>query len=417
MHGGVPVVQAPEPHYRWPRITPAVEQAVLRQLHESVSVKGRSGVIQALEERFCRYYSARYCLLHSSGTMALFAMFDALGLRAGDEVICQNYTWFATVSPLTYLGVRPTFCDVDENGNLDATQLEDCRTERTRAVIVTHMWGMPCDMDPIVRFCERHGLLLMEDCSHAHGAEYKGRKVGTFGTASAWSLQGSKTVAAGEGGVLMTNSEDVYARALLTGHYNRRCKDDVPIDHPLREFWQTGLGLKLRIHPLGAAIADEQMSHLDEWMERRRIYADYMCEAFSRYDFLQVPQETNCRSAWYFFPLRFDASRTRVSRERFHAALLAEGVKESDIPGLTGPVAHLPLFRRPEAIRPELFSSGSRTEHIQVATPVAERIASELILLPVWSGAEDEALVHSYIRGVCKVAEAVRTGALQEEGH
>jgi dTDP-4-amino-4,6-dideoxygalactose transaminase len=115
-------------------------------------------------------------------------MFEGINLGRDDEIICPTYTFFATISSVVYTGAHPVFCDCDESGNITVAEIQKKITTKTKAVIVTHMWGMPCDMDKIVILCKKNNLYLLEDCSHAHGAEYMGSKVGTFGDAAAWSL-------------------------------------------------------------------------------------------------------------------------------------------------------------------------------------------------------------------------------------
>jgi len=292
LHGGPPTIDVPGPHYRWPIITDATRRAVLTQLDTATSIKDRSGIIRELEDKFASYYGRRYALMNNSGTSSLFAAFEGLGLGPGDEVISTDYTWFASTSPLVYLGAEPVFCDCDENGCLDPARLGELLTKRTRAVVVTHMWGRPGDMDEIAAFCEGHGLSLVEDCSHAHGATYRGRLVGTYGAAAVWSLQGAKLVSGGEGGILLTDDEDVYVRAQLQGHYNKRCKQEVPADHPLRAFWQTGFGLKLRGHPLAAAMASQQFEEFPQRLELKRRFARRMAEALADVAFLSPQDET-----------------------------------------------------------------------------------------------------------------------------
>jgi len=412
IHGGSPVLNREGPHFVWPRITPAIEAAVLRQLRTSTSIKDRSGVVAELEDKFARYYATRWALSHSSGTMAIFAMFDALGLSPGDEVICPNYTWFATASPLAYLGLVPVFCDADEHGNLDPERVTELIGERTRALIVTHMWGMPCDMAPLVRLCQSRGLELLEDCSHAHGASYHGAKVGTFGAAAVWSMQAAKLVSAGEGGMLLTDREDLYVRATLAGHYNRRCKQEIALDHPLREFWQTGFGLKLRAHPLALAMANEQFDHLDAWLLQKRRFAQQMQDSWREFRFLRLPLEKECQSAWYVFALRFDEVQARVSRTTFHRALLAEGLTDVDVPELTGPIAQLPLFQNLARARPAFFPRATRVA--SDAFPVSKRLWRETLTVPVWTEPDDAVLVERYIEGVRKVARAVERGELRD---
>ena len=191
-----------EAKFDWPKITHEAESAIFRQLHESVSIYNRSGIFEEFENSFSNYHGRKRGLLFNSGTSAIYAMYEGLGLEPGDEVICPTYTFFATISPLMSTGARPVFCDCREDGNINPDEIIRKITQKTRAVVVTHMWGIPCEMDTIHNICSRYGLALLEDCSHAHGASFGGQKVGTFGTAAAWSLQGQKIISGGEGGIL-----------------------------------------------------------------------------------------------------------------------------------------------------------------------------------------------------------------------
>lgn len=169
-----------------------------------------------------------------------------------------------------HLGVKPIFVDASpETGNIDSSKIARAITSKTKAIIVTHMWGVPCEMEEISDICRKNGIILLEgkhwlftcdmchgwihaliDCSHSHGASINGKKTGTFGDGAAWSIQGDKVLSGGEGGVSLTPYSEVYYRQLLHGHYNKRCKSEIPKDHPLQDFSITGAGLKNRAHPL-----------------------------------------------------------------------------------------------------------------------------------------------------------------------
>ena len=267
MYGGPKAVSIPEPHFQWPEITPATEQAVLRQLHASTSIYNRSGIIAELEDRLTDYFDSRFALLTNSGTSALLSLYVGAGLGAGDEVIVPAYGFHATATPLFFTGATPVLADCDEDGNIDPDDIPRRITSRTRAVVVSHMWGMPGQMQALKQVVDRLGLQLFEDGSHAHGARYHGVPIGAATDASAFSMQAQKGLPAGEGGFLLTDDEEVQYRALLLGHFNKRCRDEIPDDHALRKFDITGMGLKLRIHPLAAAIAFEQFDRLQSGHE------------------------------------------------------------------------------------------------------------------------------------------------------
>ncbi len=405
--GGSKTINTKGPHFVWPRITEAVEQVVIRQLHATISIYDRSGVIEEFETTFASYHGRRYALLSNSGTSAIYSMYEGLGLGPGDEVICPTYTFFATVSPLMHTGATPVFCDCGPDGNISVAEIEKRITPRTKAVVVTHMWGVPCDMEAIVSICRRHNLRLLEDCSHAHGAKVNGKLVGTFGDAAAWSLQAQKTITGGEGGIMLTDNEEVYYRALLQGRYNKRCKQEIPVDHPLAIFSTTGFGLKFRAHPLAVAIAHEQLSHLEEWLAQRQSYAEKMTAAFSQFPFLKTPQVSGKRAGWYAYVMQFDASHSNgISVDLFTKAVLAEGLVELDRPRSTMPLHRLPLFTEPEKALPRLYPHPVKQK--QQSFPAADYFYENALKLPVWSFPDEEDMVNLYIEGIVKVALVIR---------
>lgn len=409
IHGGPKTIEPSEARYVWPRITESVERAVLQQLRTSVSIYDGSGVFGEFERRFASMHGRDHGLLFNSGTSAIMAMFESLNLQPGDEVLAPTYTFFATVSPLAYIGFTPVFCDCDESGNIDPVEISKRATSRTRALIVTHMWGIPCDMDPIVSVCKEHNLRLLEDCSHAHGARYKDKLVGTFGDAAAWSLQGQKNITGGEGGILLTNDTDLLGRAVLLGHYNKRCLQLLPQEHPLRDFALTGFGLKLRAHPLGIALANEQLNHLAEWHATRSVRAEQFADRISSYPFLLPPRYNDKQPSWYAFVMQFDQNRANgVSIGQFVAALHAEGLVEVDRPGSTCPVHDLPLFREPQRALSKLGHHARSTSNSD-SYPAATRFFENAIKIPVWAFPEDELVFERYIEGFQKVCEVVET--------
>ena len=410
--GGPPAILTPAPHYIWPRITPAVRQAVTSQLERSVSIYDRSGIFLEFEDAFAKYHGRRFALLNNSGTNSLHAAGFALGLQPGDEVICPVYTFFATSSPLISMGVRVVLCDAASDGNVDPEKLAALITPRTRAIFITHMWGVPCQMDVIVEICRRHKIRLVEDCSHAHGARFNDKLVGTFGDLAVWSLQGQKIVTGGEGGILLTDDEELWRRATLLGHYNKRSSQTLGKNHALSEFATTGAGLKHRAHPLAIAMALEQFSHLDEWIEHKTMVAEMFTEAISPFAFLAPPQFDPRRSkpAWYAYVFNYDESKSNgISLEQFVLAVQAEGAHELDRPRSTGPLHKLPLFSRPDKLFPGLFPAGGVQELNQRSFAVAEQFYESALKLPVWAFQDEISTAEQYADALVKVALVVES--------
>lgn len=405
--GGTPTITQPAPHFTWPPLDEGTSKAVLDQLKRSISIPDRSGVIARLEDALCAYHGSRHTVLTSSGTAALHSMYAACRLGPGDEVIVPAYTFFATVTPLLHLGATPVLADCDAYGNLDPRDVAKRITGQTAAIVVTHMWGAPANVGNLRTLADEHGLTLLEDASHAHGARLAGRHVGTFGTAAAFSMNGPKPLSAGEGGYVLTNDDNVYYRALLHGQYNKRCTNELPSDHHLYCYAVTGMGLKFRIHPIAAAIALDQLSHLDEYLAGRQKIAAYLCDQLDGVPGVAVPRfEPNVYPSWYGLILQYRSEELGgLPVERFYDALKAEACHEVDRPGSTCPLNLHPLFQQPG---PLLNDYEGKLAYQPGDFPQAEEVHHNTLKLSVWHRDEEMPLVDSYIRAFRKVTDNYR---------
>lgn len=411
LHGAAPAVTLPQPHFPWPIITRETEEAVIRQLRTSISIYDRSGIIEKLESEFARRHSCPYALATSSGTAALHSAFFAIGIGPRSRVLCPNYTFLATVTPLMSLGAQPIFCDSGADGNVTAKEIEKHAADRDiAAVVITHMWGLPCDMPSIKAYCTDHNIPLIEDCSHAHGATTAGQPVGTFGDISVWSLQGQKTVTGGEGGVLLTPHRELYERAVLLGHYNKRSYQDIPANSDLAPFRLTGFGLKLRAHPIAMAIAHQQLQHLDEWLAQRALYASSIIQLLKRYPFARPPDLTDKTSSWY--RLSFTVNPAVVDSKRVIEALHAEGASGFENLGSTRPLSEQRLFQEPwRAFK--WYRSEDYEPPDPAAFPVSNAYYEYSIRLPIASLPTEGALMSQYLHALEKVLDSIQEGALQ----
>ena len=408
--GGPKTIKVKSPHFLWPPIDKEIEKAVIKQLYKNISIYDRSGIFKDFEEAFAKYHQRKYALLCSSGTAAIHSMFVAAGFKEGDEVICPVYTFFATVTPLLFTGAKPVLCDIDENGNIDPQEIKNKITPKTKGVIITHMWGIPCEMDEIVKICKKNNLILLEDCSHAHGAKYKGKFVGSFGDLAAWSLQGPKNVSGGEGGILTTNNGEFYYRALLLGHYNKRCKQEIPQNNPLYKYAITGMGLKYRAHPLAVAIAYKMLKKLEKYLRFKRFFANKMIKALKDMPGISLPPgffDSKIAPAWYGFVFQYKPEEIEnLPIERFFEALQAEGLSEVDRPGSTCPLNFLPLFQNPTELFPTYQKH--RFSYKLGDFPKAEKFYQNAIKLPIWASKNDFKFVNLYIVGIKKVMRNYR---------
>src|SRR5258708_1305305 len=226
-----------------------------------------SGYLNRFETRFAEYIGRKYALPVASGTGALHIALAALGIGPGDEIIVPDLTWVATANAVAYTGATPIFAEVEAGSwCLDADSFDSLITERTKAVIPVHLYGHPAHMDKIMAVAQKHNLYVIEDAAPAIGAEFEGRRVGTFGQFSAFSFQGAKLLVSGEGGMLLTDDPELYERAYKIWH----------IGSVNGTFWIDRLGWKYKLSNIQAAIGLGQLEHIEEMIEaKRRIFGWY----------------------------------------------------------------------------------------------------------------------------------------------
>ncbi|MUN40530.1 DegT/DnrJ/EryC1/StrS family aminotransferase [Actinomadura litoris] len=364
----------------WPPIDAEVSAAVTRQLHTDISLYDRSGVIARFEDAFAARHHSPYGLLTSSGTAALHSAYYALGLGPGDEVIVQDYTFFATATPLLQLGAVPVLADVDEQGELDLDRAAELVNDRTKAVVVTHMWGNPQNCRRLRAWCDARGLMMVEDCSHAHGAVREGVSVGELADAACWSLQGRKTITAGEGGILTTPHQEVYEKATLLGHFNKRALAGVRAESPLYRFAETGLGLKYRAHPLGVAMAEVYLRRLDGWLAVRRRHAARLVHLLAGVPGIDVltPVGADRVATFYAFVFTIKPATAGFTRDDLLRVLAQQRYREITTCDSMRPLHTYPIFTAPRSP-----VTNYRAAYIRSDPQVAERLAANSLRIAV----------------------------------
>jgi dTDP-4-amino-4,6-dideoxygalactose transaminase len=411
LHGGPAVVSAPLPHEVWPPPPTSDELAeILWQRNHDISIKGRTGPIKALEDEARAVLvddRPKYCVSFNSGTSALLAAYVGLGVGPGDEVIGPALTFHAALSPSFLLGATVKLVDIRRDDRcLDANKLVAAFSPRTKVVVVVHQWGHPADMAAVTAAVRGRGIKILEDCSHAHGSRLLGRPCGTFGDAAVFSLQANKAVYAGEGGLMVTDDPEVYARATLLGHYRDRCHDELSGTTHAR-FWATGFGQKFRMSPLNAVVARHALKRFPEVKAGRARCLSYFRERLAEVPYIEPPPVLPGvdMGGWYGFkPLVRPEWLPGVTRAVLVRAIAAEGVDISAPSG--GLLAREPLFAEPTdpihgrpravgAFRPGDF-------------PVAEHVEAWGLSLPTfYNPTSDLAVIDQYIDAFIKVGRAV----------
>ena len=262
--GGPKAVPVDEPDlFAWPIVTAEDEQAVLEVLRAG-KMSG-TGLTMEFEKEFAAWQGTRFALAHCNGTSALLAAMFGCRIGRGDEIIAPSMTYWASCLPAFDLGASVVFADIEPDSLcIDPADIEHRITPRTKAIVVVHYCGHPCDMDPIMAIAERHNLKVIEDVSHAHGTRYKGRLCGSIGHVGAMSMMGGKSFAIGEAGMLCTDDRDIFERAIAFGHYERT-KEGF-ITHPdLTPFIGLAMGgYKFRINQTCSAMGRVQLKYYDQ---------------------------------------------------------------------------------------------------------------------------------------------------------
>ncbi len=319
--GGSPAVSADhEKANKWPLLTSDDEKEVLRVMRDgNISTHP---VIRELEHAYQEYTGMPYVLAHNNGTSALLAAFHALNLSLGDEIIVPSATFWASVSPMLWVGLVPIFCDSEsERLGIDANAIEKLITPKTKAIVIVHLWGLPCKMTEIYAVAKKHQLKIIEDASHAHGALWRDKKCGTLGDICVFSLQGDKLAPGGEGGIFLTKEYEYYERAVTLGDITRI----IELETPARRFAATSFGVKTRIAPLSAAIAKVQLKKLDENNQRRNDNLIYLSKHLEKLGFETYLSPAHIQRVYFEFIIRYDANQNKLPLSLLVKALQAEG--------------------------------------------------------------------------------------------
>ena len=309
--------------------------------------------VAAFEEEFSTYCQAQYGIGVNTGTSALHLALLAAGIGPNDEVITVPFTFVATVAAIYYTGAKPVFVDIDPRTfTIDVKAIEGAITERTKAILPVHLYGQPADMDPILDIAKRHGLVVIEDAAQAHGAEYKGRRVGSIGDMGCFSFYPGKNLGAyGEGGMVVTNNAD-YTRTI------RMLRDwgaEQKYQHVLK-------GYNYRLEGIQGAVLRVKLRHLEAWTEARREVAANYNELFADSE-VQTPEAmSNARHVYHIYAIRTQ------HRSEWQQALQAKGIQ-------TG--IHYPI---PVHLLPAYADLG----YTQGDFPHSEQAADEVLSLPMF---------------------------------
>ena len=341
------------------------EQAALKVLRSGWYILGRE--VKEFEKEFANYLGAKFCIGVNSGLDALTLSVRALGIGKGDEVIVPANTYIATVLAITSNGATPIFVEPDEFYNLDAEKIESAVTEKTKAVMVVHLYGQSARMDKICAVAEKYNLKLIEDCAQSHGAKFNGKMTGTFGNAGCFSFYPTKNLGGfGDGGAIITDDEQLAKNLKMIRNYGSEIKYHNKLE-----------GVNSRLDEMQAALLRVKLSHLDELNAERKNIAAKFLDGIKNSRLILPKLRAGSEHVYHQFVIRTE------NRDEFKKYLEENGIKT---------VIHYP-------IPPHLAECYERLGYKRGDFPITEKYADEVLSLPMFNGMTDEEI--NFVIEVC----------------
>ena len=332
------------------------EEAAIRTLRSGWYIMGKE--LETFEQAFAAYNGSKYALGVANGLDALVLACRAVGIGEGDEVLVQGNTYIATVMGITRNGAKPVFVEPDQYHQIDVTKLEEALTPKTKAVMVVHLYGHAADMKPVVEFCKKHNLKLIEDCAQSHGSKVEGKMTGTFGDVGCFSFYPSKNLGCfGDGGAIITDNEEIYNKIKMLRNYGSS-----------KRYYFDEVGLNSRLDEIQAALLSVRLSHLDELTNERYEIADYYLKNIKN-DKIDLPKtREGAGNVYHQFVIR---CKTRDDL-----------IKYLDEKGI-GTIIHYP-------VPPHLSACYENLGYKKGDLPITEELADTVLSIPMYNGITKE---------------------------
>jgi perosamine synthetase len=346
-------------------------------------ISSQGKYVDEFEQKFASYCGCRHGISTTSGTTALHLAVASVGIGRGDEVIIPAFTMIATAFAVAYTGATPVLVDAEpETWNMDTTQIEGKITKRTKAILPVHIYGHPCDMDPIMDIAEKHNLWVIEDAAEAHGAEYKGRKAGSIGHANCFSFFANKIITTGEGGMVVANGERIAERVRSLKNLAYAKNNDKE-----KRFLHTDIAFNYRMTNVQAAIGLAQLERIEEFVERRRAHAHLYNRLLKNVKGITLPCEKEwAKNVYWMYSIMIE-DEFGMSRDDLMRELGKRGIQ-------TRPF-FIPMHQQPAFLQMGLFKGESY--------PVADEFSRKGLYLPSGSGLSEE-----QIDQVCHAIKEIR---------
>lgn len=327
------------------------EKQYVNECLDSTWISSKGKFVSLFEERFAEYLGIRHATTVSNGTVALHLALLALGIGSGDEVIVPTLTYIASVNAITYTGARPVFVDSLQNTwQIDPDDIKAKLSKRTKAIMVVHLYGHPCDMNAVMDIARQNNLYIIEDCAEAIGSRFEGQHVGTFGDIATFSFFGNKTITTGEGGMVVTNNKDLYQKSFHLKGQGLTAG---------REYWHDIIGYNYRMTNICAAIGLAQLEQVETFLTKKRQIANWYSQEFAECSNIEFqPEIGNVYNSYWMCSILVDDSN---KRDTLRSRLAEKGIETRPF---FWPVHLMPMY--------------CQNEHF----PVAEDLAARGINLP-----------------------------------
>ena len=407
LQGGKPVRATPWP--KWPLFTDKDKADLVAVLEDGRMTSITGPKVKEFEEKYAAAFGARYALATCNGVMAIHLALAALEIGPGDEVIVPAHTFIGTSIPVLMANAIPVFVDIAHDSfNIDATKIEAAITPRTKAIIPVHLNGLPADMAEITVIAKRYGLAVVEDACQAHGAIYRGTRVGTLGDLSCFSFFEDKVLTTGEGGMLVTNNQALYDLGRCIRSYGEEFVTNIGD----RKYEHMRLGFNYRMGALPAVLGINQLDRLDQMVAKRNANALYLREHIAKVHGITPPRDFPDRlSAFYKFVCRIDTSVIRTDVLTFIEAIKAEGVPAT--PRYPKPLPLQKVYREKLGYGKthcpyDCDKYGQDIDYTKGSWPEAENVGREAFVLLVHPSEEEGDLADA-VAAVAKVAAFYRS--------
>ncbi len=410
LFGGAKAIKTkPDDMFTWPIVNQAMLDAATDVIKNG-TMSG-TGITMAFEKEYAAWNGVDYALAHPNGTASLEAAMFAVGLGEGDELICPTITYWASCTAAMNLGAKIVFADIDPTTvGLSPESFKAKITDKTKAVMVVHYLSVPADMDAIMAIAKKHDIKVIEDISHAHGALYKGKMVGSFGDVAGASMMSGKAFAIGEGGMLLTNDHKIYERAILWGHYARH--EEIMTPNYLDALGIPWGGHKNRMVQTVAAIGRVQLEKYPSEIAEIDRAMSYFCDELDKLPGLcgnrTAKASGSTMGGWYAAHGMYNAEELDgLSLSRFNEALMAEvGIAET---GALNPGCNICLHKEPIFNNVDIYHEGCPTNSTvplqkELTLPEAEAIQNKTFFIPWFKHLRKE-IIDEYIEAYAKVVE------------